>query len=213
MLVLQGHFVRLPLCPCTARQIQLPACHYRLAAHLFLAFLLIGYTYWIKLNVVNRDKDYNINKFLSIHIKLILILYVFQVLFGAFMAGTKAGLLWNTFPLIEGNLIPNGLLTLSPFYLNFFENMKMFQFCHRVLGTVIMIYSGWFFVASQGKFYNKYSGLLFMAFMIQFYIGIMTLLLRVPIMFGILHQGMAVLILLIIVHIKFLMIKAQPINK
>ncbi len=187
--------------------------HYRLAAHLFLAFLLISYTYWIKLNIDNKEQSNNINKSLFIHIKLILVLYVFQVLFGAFIAGTKSGLLWNTFPLMEGRIVPNGLLALNPFYINFFENMKMFQFCHRLLGTIIMIYSGWFFILSQNEFYNKYSGLLFMGFIIQFYIGIMTLLLKVPIVLGILHQGVAVLLLLLITHIKFLMINTQSINK
>jgi len=187
--------------------------HYRLAAHLLLAFLLIGYTYWIKLNIENKKQNNNIKRSLSIHIKIIFILYVFQVLFGAFIAGTKAGLLWNTFPLMEGRVIPDGLLELTPFYINFFENMKMFQFCHRFLGAIIMIYSGWLFIISQGKFYNKYSGILFMAFIFQFYIGIMTLLLKVPLMFGLLHQGMAVLILLIIVHIHFLMINTQIIHE
>ena len=186
--------------------------HYRLAAHLFLAFLLIGYTYWIKLGVENKNQDNTTNKSLSVHINLILVLFVFQVLFGSFIAGTKAGLLWNTFPLMEGKLIPDGLLTLSPIYLNFFENMKLFQFCHRLIASIIMVYSGLFFIISRGEFYNKYSGLLFTAFIIQFYIGIMTLLLRVPIMFGLLHQGVAILILLIIVHIKYLITNAQSID-
>jgi len=187
--------------------------HYRLAAHLLLAFLLIGYIYWIKLDIEKKEKYTISNKFLSIHIRIILIIYILQILFGAFIAGTKSGLLWNTFPLMEGKLIPDGLLAMNPFYVNFFENMKMFQFCHRLLGTIILIYSGWFFVSSQDEFYNKYSGLLFMGFIIQFYIGIMTLLLKVPIVLGILHQGVAVLLLLIIIHIKFLIINTQSINK
>jgi len=188
--------------------------HYRLASHLLLAFLLFGYTYWIKLNINHRENNDFINRnYLSKHIYFILILYVFQVVFGAFIAGTKAGLLWNTFPLMEGKIIPDGLLQMKPFYLNFFENMKMFQFSHRLLGVMIVIYSGWFFIATQDEFYNKYSGLLFMAFMIQLYIGIMTLLLRVPLMFGVLHQGVAALILLIIVHIQFLIFKSKPINR
>ena len=189
--------------------------HYRLASHLLLAFLLFAYTYWIKLGINNSENNkFFINKdSLSKHIYFILSLYIIQVLFGAFIAGTKAGLLWNTFPMMEGRIIPNGLLEIKPFYLNFFENMKMFQFSHRILGTMIMIYSGWFFIATQDEFYNKYSGLLFMAFMIQFYIGIMTLLLRVPVILGVLHQGIAALILLIIIHIYFLIFNSKSINR
>ena len=160
-----------------------------------------------------KQKHLTPNKPLYLHIRIILIIYILQVLFGAFIAGTKAGLLWNTFPLMDGKIIPDGLLVLDPFYINFFENMKMFQFCHRLIGTIIMLYSGWFFIASQDEYYNKYAGLLFMAFMIQFYIGIMTLLLKVPLMFGLLHQGIAVIILLIIVHIKFLMVNTEIIDR
>ena len=188
--------------------------HYRLASHLFLAFILLAYTYCNRLTLNNNNNNNNkIDKSLFFHIKNLFILYIIQVLFGAFIAGTKAGLLWNTFPLMEGQLIPDGLLALNPFYLNFFENMKMFQFVHRLIGTLLVFYSGWFFIKSQKQFYNKYSGLLFMTLMMQFYIGIMTLILKVPLLFGVLHQAIAAIILLIIVHILFLMNNSKFINR
>jgi cytochrome c oxidase assembly protein subunit 15 len=189
--------------------------HYRLASHLFLAFILLAYTYCNRLTLNNNNNNNNnkIDKSLFFHIKNLFILYIIQVLFGAFIAGTKAGLLWNTFPLMEGQLIPDGLLALNPFYLNFFENMKMFQFVHRLIGTLLVVYSGWFFIKSQKQFYNKYSGLLFMTLMMQFYIGIMTLILKVPLLFGVLHQAIAAIILLIIVHILFLMNNSKFINR
>ena len=188
--------------------------HYRLASHLFLAFILIAYMYWIKLSLeIKKEKLYpNVNENLFNHIYIILFLYVFQVLFGAFIAGTKAGLLWNTFPLIEGQIIPDGLFALSPFYVNFFENMKMFQFSHRLIGNCLLVYSGWFFIKSQSEFYNKYSGLLFMTFIIQFFIGIMTLLLKVPLVYALLHQGIAVCILLILVNIIFLFVNRKIVD-
>ena len=187
--------------------------HYRLAAHLFLAFILLAYTYCVRLILNNNENKEEIDKNLFFHVKILLIFYIVQVLFGAFIAGTKAGLLWNTFPLMEGQLIPNGLFVLDPFYLNFFENMKMFQFVHRLVGTVLVVYSGWFFIKSQKQFYNKYAGLLFMTLMIQFYIGIMTLILKVPLLFGVLHQAIAAIILLIIVHTMFLMYNSKFINR
>ena len=187
--------------------------HYRLAAHLFLAFLLIGYTYWLKLGLEMDKINNKLIKPLSSHINIIFGLYVLQIVFGAFMAGTKAGLLWNTFPLMDGQLIPDGLLTLKPLYSNFFNNMKMFQFSHRIIGTLLMIYSAFFFYISKDEFYSKYTGFLFMTFLIQFYLGIMTLLLQVPVILGIIHQAIAVLILLIIVHVKFLITNAQSIDR
>ena len=119
--------------------------HYRLTAHLFLAFLLIGYVYWLKLKLEIKDLSSRSLVPISWHIQGIFYLYIIQVLFGVFIAGTKAGLLWNTFPLMDGQLIPDGLLDLKPIYSNFFNNMKMFQFSHRVIGTSLLIYVAWFF--------------------------------------------------------------------
>ena len=187
--------------------------HYRLTAHLFLAFSLIGYLYWLKLKLTINDISNKSLNPVSCHIQGIFFFYIIQVIFGAFIAGTKAGLLWNTFPLMEGRLIPEGLLILEPIYSNFFNNLKMFQFCHRVIGFSLLIYVSWFFYISRNEFYSKYSHFLFMAFLMQFYIGIMTLLLRVPVLLGVIHQGIAVLILLLILHIKFLISNTQSINR
>ena len=182
--------------------------HFRLAVHLFLAFFLIAYTYWIKLsieNVNNNKKKFNL--YFSNLIKIMITLYVFQVLFGTFIAGTKAGLLWNTFPLIEGKLIPDGLFILKPIYNNFINNMKMFQFAHRLLGTILMLYAGWFYYVTKDESFNNESRFLFMLFLMQFYIGIMTLLLRVPVFMGVVHQGFAVIILLVMTRIIFFVYK------
>ena len=114
---------------------------------------------------------------------------------------------------MEGKLIPDGLMEIQPFYMNFLENMKTFQFSHRFLAIIIMVYAGWYFIKTQGEFYNKFTGMLFMAFIIQFYLGIMTLLLKVPVVLGVIHQGMAALIVLILVQIKFSITQAQTINR
>ena len=186
--------------------------HYRLTAHLFLAFLLIAYVYWLKLKLETKNISTTYSKSIALHINSIFVLYIIQVIFGAFIAGTKAGLLWNTFPLMEGRLVPEGLLALEPLYSNFFNNMKMFQFCHRLIGTSLLIYVTWCFYLSRNESYSRYTHFLFIAFLMQFYIGIMTLLLRVPTILGVIHQGFAVLILLLIVHIKFLISNSKAIK-
>ena len=186
--------------------------HYRLTAHLFLAFLLIAYVYWLKLKLETKNISAAYSKSIASHINPIFFLYIIQVIFGAFIAGTKAGLLWNTFPLMEGRLVPEGLLALEPLYSNFFNNMKMFQFCHRLIGTALLIYAAWFFYLSRDESYSRYTHFLFMAFLMQFYIGIMTLLLKVPILLGIFHQGFAVLILLLLIRVKFLISNSQTIK-
>ena len=86
--------------------------------------------------------------------------------------------------------------------------MKMFQFAHRVIGTFLILYSGWFFLKTAEKEYSKYTRFLFMVFLMQFYIGIMTLLMRVPFFMGVVHQALAMVILILIVKIKYLIIKS-----
>ena len=63
------------------------------------------------------------------------------------------------------------------------------------------------------EFYNRFTGMLFMAFIIQFYLGIMTLLMKVPVLLGVMHQGMAALIVLILVQIKFSVTSTKTINR
>ena len=83
-------------------------------------------------------------------------------MFGAFIAGTKAGRLWNTFPLIEGYIFHPQLLSLKPLYMNFLNNMMMFQFIHRLLGVIITIYGVYFFILTSSEIYAKYTRFLFM---------------------------------------------------
>ena len=99
--------------------------HFRLASHLLLAFFLIAYIYWIILSLQRNKYISNENQF---YINILLFLYTIQLIYGAFIAGTKAGMLWNTYPLIEGKFIPDGLLAINPIYMNFLNNMKTFQF-------------------------------------------------------------------------------------
>ena len=61
-----------------------------------------------------------------------------QILLGALVAGLKAGLTYNTWPLMDGKLVPDGLLSMTPWYLNPFENITMVQFNHRVMAYVLL---------------------------------------------------------------------------
>ena len=177
--------------------------HFRLSAHLLLAFFLLAYIFWTRISINSRPRD-NVNYNHLRHINILLVLFVIQVVFGAFIAGTKAGKLWNTFPLIEGYLFHPQLLSLEPLYMNFLNNMMMFQFVHRLLGIVIVVYGVYFFVLTSNEIYSKYTRFLFMVILIQFYLGIMTLLSRVEIQFAILHQFIAIAFLFILVKIKYL---------
>ena len=121
------------------------------------------------------------------------------IMSGGFVAGLEAGLIYNTFPTMHGQWIPDGLFSLSPFYLNFFENMVTVQFDHRVLaigtGTALLIYwliSKWHdFDRATASSFN----LVGLMVIVQLFLGISTLLLHVPVWLAASHQGGGLLLL------------------
>ena len=118
--------------------------HYRLTLHLLLAFYLLAYTYWLKLSIDKEKLEKN-NSANLFHANFIVCIFVVQIIFGAFIAATKAGKLWNTFPLMNGELFPLQILSLKPFYINFINNMMMFQFMHRYIAVLLLIYCGYYY--------------------------------------------------------------------
>lgn len=110
---------------------------YRLAVHLGLAFLIYAMIYWtaldIKYDSVVTWKLCPLSKYAVFVTFLIFIM----VLLGALMAGTKAGYTYNTFPLMDGKLIPTGMYLIKPWWINHFENVATIQFQHRVFAFLI----------------------------------------------------------------------------
>ena len=119
---------------------------------------------------------------------------------GAFVAGLNAGLAYNTFPLMDGNWVPEGLFTMMPPYLNFFENTITVQFNHRVLAlsTATLVALVW--VAARRYKMPASAGLaihcLLLIVIAQVGLGITTLLLEVPLEFAAAHQGGGVSLLI-----------------
>jgi cytochrome c oxidase assembly protein subunit 15 len=174
---------------------------YRLALHLSAAFLIHGFMFWVALDLINprhvfADADKAAR--LRIWAKRLFTLASVTVVSGAFVAGIRAGLVHNTFPLMDGHLIPEGLLILDPWYLNFFENLTTVQFDHRLLAeaTVGLVVFTWFMarkidLPSRTKLALH---LLLVMAGIQLSLGIATLLLRVPVDIATAHQGGAFLL-------------------
>ncbi|MEK6733630.1 MAG: COX15/CtaA family protein, partial [Pseudomonadota bacterium] len=123
-----------------------------------------------------------------------------QIISGSLVAGLKAGLVYNSFPLMDEHIIPQGLMQLHPWYLNFFENIINVQFMHRLLGVInlinILAYSYKIFKLDEK---SKISIILGGFVSIQFALGIFTLILQVPLLLGLMHQAMAILVLTIMV--------------
>src|SRR5690606_29567328 len=121
----------------------------------------------------------------------LMLLIFFQIMYGAFTAGLNAGLGYNTFPLMEGKILPDAMFYLDPAWLNFFENNASIQFVHRTLGWIVL-----FSVVAFAIKYKKLSekrqktaiNFMVVTVIVQFLLGVSTLLLHVPLSLASLHQ-------------------------
>jgi len=169
---------------------------YRLTAHLGLAFLIYGYLFWVALDllvpVTRAPPGTGARSFKGLS-WLVTGLVLLTVVSGGFVAGLKAGFAFNTFPLMGGQVIPDGILTLSPVWKNFFENVATVQLDHRLLATLLFLLIPilWLLGRKTVLFRNARLGLhLLLAFLfIQIALGISTLLLMVPTALAAAHQG------------------------
>ncbi|MBB2159508.1 COX15/CtaA family protein [Gluconacetobacter sacchari] len=122
------------------------------------------------------------------------------IIAGGFTAGTHAGFAYNTFPLMEGHLVPQGYAKLSPFWLNWVANIPAVQFDHRLLATVTALVIGATLLSGLrtpqlGKPVQDVLMLLGWAVLIQYALGVTTLLLVVPAWAGTVHQTWAAILL------------------
>lgn len=162
---------------------------YRLAAHLTLATVIFGAILWVALGLGRtRRVPQSGGEWMAL---LLVGLVVLQVAAGGFVAGLDAGFGYNTWPKMEGELIPSGLFTAQPWWRNMFENAMTVQFNHRVLAYVILAaaLAYLFAVRTRGAL------ILAVAILLQAALGIWTLLWAVPLWLGLAHQGGALLVL------------------
>src|SRR5690606_37576366 len=111
--------------------------HYRLTAHLGLAFFIFAYLLWGGLSLLRQGRmtDWSGGGIAA----LLAVLVFVQILSGGLVAGLNAGLAHNTWPLMDGAFIPKGLLIMQPAWLNIFENAMTVQFQHRMGAYAVTI--------------------------------------------------------------------------
>ncbi len=181
---------------------------YRLAMHLSLAFLIFSCLIWVGLDVLAERKPsleagaVSVPKFLVASAALVALLVFVQVALGAFVAGTKAGLTYNTWPLMDGRFIPDGLAQLSPWYLNIFENITAIQFNHRMTAYLVLVvalgHAVWVSFSSTGRAVLATAWIVAGSVLLQAVVGIATLLAAqgaIPIGLGLAHQGGAAVVM------------------
>jgi len=182
---------------------------YRLALHLLTAFSILSLLVWLALDAGPENLRVRLRtvtrgqwRFAAILFALIFV----QAGLGALVAGLKAGHTYNTWPLMDGRLVPEGLGQLSPWYLNVFENVTTVQFDHRVVGYVVVALALWQVAAlartADDERLIGSAGLLAAVLLAQMGLGIATLVLGVPIWMGLAHQaGAAVVIVAATIHL------------
>jgi cytochrome c oxidase assembly protein subunit 15 len=183
---------------------------YRLAVHLTLACLVFAALLWIAQRLVARA-DVATPRRLRVGAGVLLALVLAQIYLGALVAGLDAGLTYNTWPLIDGALIPSAerLFFETPLWRNFFENTLTVQFLHRMaaytlgLGALLHVWDA----ARASSPLTSGAAALAVGITLQAVLGIVTLLYQAPIPLALAHQAMAVLVLAAaVVHAE----KASP---
>ncbi|TNE27973.1 MAG: heme A synthase [Alphaproteobacteria bacterium] len=181
--------------------IDMPAVsHYRLAAHLSLALILFSLLLNMALKLsVPPSKDRALLFPLYKIARRVIMLLAVTIVWGALVAGSKAGLIYNTFPLMGKYPWPTEGLDMAPLWINLFENHATVQFIHRVLATLTAL-SVLFLVGRSMNFQKSrrvsYAfGLAGALVIVQFTLGVITLLTQLLLPAAVLHQAVAVLLL------------------
>ena len=188
-----------------------------LAAHLVAAFALYGYIFWTALKLLTPAPDAIPSPTVATLRRLaglIVALTFFTVLSGAFVAGLDAGMAYNTFPLMEGQLVPEAMFDMTPWAVNFFENIATVQFDHRLLAiiTFVAIVLLWLRgrnPALSGRSARAVHSLAMMA-LVQVTLGISTLLLFVPVSLAVLHQAGALVLFTLALWTAYELRRLQP---
>lgn len=180
----------------------------RLVVHLALALILYAAIIWTALSTLSpaRHRPASLTRIRVLAVASALMLAC-TIVAGGFVAGTHAGLIDNTFPLMDGRIVPPDYARLQPFWRNLFQNLAAVQFDHRALATgTLVIVSLTAALAWRSGLPRSLSGCLLAAVLCQYGLGVATLLLVVPIPVAVAHQAGAVVLLtaiLFVIHRTF----------
>ncbi|EKV30182.1 Heme A synthase, cytochrome oxidase biogenesis protein Cox15-CtaA [Caenispirillum salinarum AK4] len=177
----------------------------KLAAHLGLAVLILGLLWRLALDLWLEEPGHALPppaRRLAAGARAFLIYVFVVILSGALVAGLDAGLTYNTFPLMDGDLVPDGLLMHAPWWVNHLDNITTVQFQHRVLATALVAFAlglaawAWRTGAALPRRARTAAAVLGALAVGQMALGIATLLAVVPLSLGVLHQLGALIVFL-----------------
>ncbi|MHC0052810.1 heme A synthase [Actibacterium sp. D379-3] len=191
---------------------RLDVASYRLAVHLGLAFVILGFIAWYVFALARSEKDLmqarrgREAKLFSMSTGLMHFAFL-QILLGALVAGIDAGRNFTDWPLMAGGVLPPDLFALSPWWRNFFEDAGLVQFLHRMAGYLLFIFGMvvWNRARKSGNLRTRrafdWMGLMLFG---QVVLGIVTVMHSAPLQIAIFHQLGAIVLWVLILHARFL---------
>ena len=190
----------------------LDVASYRLATHLGLAFIILGYITWFVL-LLGRSETFLLQarrnaepKFIFLSTGLLHLTFL-QILLGALVAGIDAGRSYTDWPLMAGQFFPPDLFYLKPWWRNFFEDPGLVQFVHRISGYLLFIFCvySWSSVRKSGNESLKFGfNLIFAIAFFQMVLGIVTVMYAAPWEIAIVHQFGAILLWVSVLRARFI---------
>jgi cytochrome c oxidase assembly protein subunit 15 len=176
--------------------------HYRLALHLSIAFFILSVVFWFLLEnlQIKKNKDKISISFLSIF----LFFLILQIILGAFLAGLDGGLIYNTWPDMNGKFIPTDINKIDLLKISSSSNPTVIQFYHRLVAYLIIFL---LIVLNYIYYYKKIPmnniNVLNIAIFIQVLLGIITLMTGVEIKYASVHQLGSIFVLLSFLFIYY----------
>lgn len=171
---------------------------YRLATHLTIACVIFVAIMAVARGLAPHSES-PASRALQSAAGALVFLVLFQIYLGGLVAGLDAGLAYNTWPLMDGAIIPGGLLGMKPVWHNFFESAKTVQFIHRTGAYVVFIAVVWHAFAmwrsAPGTLHARRAFALLALVTCQLALGIATLLSHVQLHLALTHQALALITL------------------
>ena len=181
--------------------------HYRLSAHLLIAFIILSCLVWSFLNFkYNSNKNFFFNKTDTISIKILIILAFLQIVLGAFVSGLDAGKIYQTWPLMNNSFFPNDINFKD--YKEFldFEDRSVVQFIHRNVAYIIfflIIYIG-YFIRKTNKIYLYKAYFYLLAFIfLQIFLGVLALITDLNIIVASMHQISSIILIILTINFYY----------
>ena len=172
--------------------------HFRLMLHFLAAMLLLLYCYYLYLQSKSRNSYVVTMSRGSLYLTSALIF--FQIIYGTFTAGLNAGYAYNTFPYMDGSIFPYNFFSGNTLFYNLFINPYAIQFIHRMLGSVLFCFSLYIifieFKNNRLTITNSLELQFGLLIFMQFFLGVFTLILSVPLALAVFHQVNTCFILL-----------------